>query len=78
MNLNSLRLERGQIVDQMKNLIDSNPGAKWSNAIEQQYNALDKKQMKLKTQIHTAELDNELNQISGNAFNTGLNGGGRG
>lgn len=72
MNLNTLRFERGQIVDQMKNLIDSNPGGKWNNSIERQYNALDKKQMQLKNQIHTSELDSELNQIANTGFNTGI------
>jgi len=78
MNLNSIRLERGQIIDQMKSLVDDNPGAKWSDAIERKYNALDKKQIQLRNQINNAQLDEEMNQLVDRPFNTGLGNGSRG
>ncbi len=74
--LNDMRFKRGQIVDQMKGLIDINQGEKWTDEVEKQYNALDKKQNEIKNQIGRIEsqqrLDNELDQVVENAVQTGL------
>jgi HK97 family phage major capsid protein len=76
MNVNNLRLERGQTVDQMQNLIDANQGDKWNNSIENQYQAMDTKQQNLKNQIGRAEkqgnLDSELDSIISRPTNTSL------
>ncbi|MDJ0806444.1 MAG: phage major capsid protein [Gammaproteobacteria bacterium] len=74
--LNELRQKRGQIVDQMKNLIDDHPGDKWTDEIEQKYNAMDADQSSLKDQIGRVEkqnsLDKELGGIADKIANTGI------
>ena len=74
--LNELRLKRGQIVDAMKKLIDSNPGDKWNDEVEQKYNAMDKEQMEIQASIKRQEkqetLDHEMNQISDSRIITQL------
>lgn len=72
MNIHNMRVERGQMVDQMKHLINNNAGSKWTDDIESQYNALDRKQTQIRNQIHQADLDNELNQSADKAFQTGV------
>ena len=66
--LNDLRLKRGQIVDQMKGLIDDNQGDKWSPEIEAKYQAMDTEQGGLKSQIgrveNQAKLDSELSEFA--------------
>lgn len=66
MKLNDLRLKRGQLVDQMRALIDTHEGDAWTDEIEQQYKALDTEQMNLKAKIDRLEkqanLDSELDQ----------------
>ncbi len=78
-NLNDMRLERGQIVDQMKTLIDSNPGDKWTNEVEEKYNKLDAKQNEIKNTISRIEkqekLDSELNNMADTPIITNLGGG---
>lgn len=58
--LNELRHKRGQIVDQMKKLIDDNPGDAWTDEIEAQYQAMDKEQVDIKNQIGRLEKQEEL------------------
>ena len=63
MNVNELRLQRGQAVDQMKNLIDKNPGEKWTDEIEKQYNQLDTDQNLKKAEIERIEKQEQLNAV---------------
>lgn len=62
-----LRQKRGNIVDQMKALIDANPGDQWTAEIEAQYQAMDADQVEIKNQIDRlvkqAELEGEINAI---------------
>lgn len=75
-DLDKMRFERGQIVDQMKSLIDNNQGDGWTDEVEKQYKAMDKAQNKKKEVIGLIEnqekLGNELDKIAGNAVKTGL------
>jgi HK97 family phage major capsid protein len=75
-NLDELRLKRGQVVDQMKGLIDGNPGDKWTDEIESSYQAMDADQTAIKNQIDRAEnqarLDGEMNKIIDKAITTTL------
>lgn len=76
MNINELRQKRGNIVDQMKTLIDNNQGDKWTDEVEAQYNAMDTDQMSMKKQIdrmaNQEKLDNEMGKFVDNAAKTGL------
>ncbi|MCP5004522.1 MAG: phage major capsid protein [Planctomycetes bacterium] len=78
MDINELRLKRGQIVDQMKTLIDDNPGDKWNDEIESKYNAMDQDQINIKNSIERIEkqekLDSELNKFSDSPIITSLDG----
>ena len=79
MNINDLRHKRGQIVDQMKKLIDDNPGDKWTDEIEQQYQAMDSEQVSIKNQVERIERQSKLDAEIGAAIDkpviTGMDGG---
>lgn len=76
MNLNELRLKRGQIVDQMQALINDHPGDKWTDSIDAKWKKLDNAQSSIKNQIKAAEsqtgLDNEMNGLVDQPVITGL------
>lgn len=75
-NLDDLRLQRGQIVDQMKGLIDNNQGDKWNDEIEASYKSMDADQIKIKDSIERSErqerLDAELETRVTNAVKTAV------
>ena len=75
-NLNDLRLQRGQIIDQMKTLIDTNTGDKWNDEIEVVYNKLDAEQISIKNHIERIErqekLDADLGVAVTNAVKTSV------
>lgn len=78
-NLNDLRFKRGQIVDQMKSLVDGNPGDKWTDETEATYNKLDADQVALKNEIDRTEkqeqLSGELDTIVDSVVSPSLNSG---
>lgn len=77
MTLQELRQKRGQIVDQMKNLMNDNPGDKWTDEIENQYQAMDKDQEGIKNQIGRIEkqekLDKDINALVDQPVNNRIN-----
>lgn len=79
MNLNELRQKRGNIVDQMKALIDDHPGDKWTAEIEAQYKQMDTDQVEIKNQIGRLEkqaaLETEITAIVDTPVVTGINNG---
>ena len=78
MNEEKLRFKRGQIIDQMKALVNKYTGSKWTNEIERQYNALDGEQMQIKNQIKQGGLDAELDALAPGQVICGLSPGGPG
>jgi len=74
-----LRQKRGQIVDQMKALIDGNPGDKWTEDIEAQYQSMDTEQVEIKNQIDRlvkqTELEGEINAVIDAPVITDIGGG---
>ena len=58
--LNDIRFKRGQVVDQMKALINDNPGAKWTDEIENKYQAMDTEQGGFKNEIGRIEKQTKL------------------
>jgi HK97 family phage major capsid protein len=58
--LDELRLKRGQVVDQMKNLIDANQGDKWTDEIENSYQSMDADQTSIKNEIGRTEKQDKL------------------
>lgn len=78
-NLNDMRFKRGQVVDQMKALINDNPGDKWTDEIESKYQAMDSEQSQIKAQIDRAEkqdkLNSEMDGFADSVLNTGLESG---
>ncbi len=74
-----LRQKRGEIVDQMKALIDGNPGEAWTAEIESQYQALDADQLRIKDEITRLErqdsLSREVDALADDPVITRLNAG---
>lgn len=74
--INELRQKRGEIVDQMKALIDAHPGDKWTAEIEAQYQGMDTEQVDIKNQIgrlcKQAELDAEISANIDSPIITGI------
>ena len=75
MNVSELRLKRGQLVNQMRAMIDQYPGEKWTADIERKYLSLDGEQMQIKSQIGQDSLDKEMDTVIGKRVITGLGGG---
>jgi HK97 family phage major capsid protein len=53
-------LKRGQVVDQMKNLIDANQGDKWTPEVEASYQKMDADQTSIKNEIGRTEKQTKL------------------
>jgi HK97 family phage major capsid protein len=58
--LDEMRLKRGQVVDQMKNLINANPGDKWTPEVEASYQKMDADQISIKNEIGRTEKQTKL------------------
>lgn len=75
--INELRFKRGQIVDQMRQVVDAHPGEKWNDEIEAQYNKLDAEQESIRNEIDRVEKQDKLSasidKIADQAVKTGFN-----
>lgn len=58
--LNELRQKRGNAIEAMRDLIDANPGDKWSDEIEAKYQAHDGEQLAIQAEIKRIERQDKL------------------